>query len=248
MKSRRTRRNNNIKIFFDCEFTGLRKDTTLISIGFITNDRRTFYAEFTDYNESMCNDWIKNNVIDNLKFNDNEASFLVQTKNKTAEENDLIKSHPAEDDDEGFNIVMKGNRRDISIALNKWLNQFVKENLNIEFVSDVCHYDFVLLVDLLLIAKGEGLTAIDLDKEYSSCCYDLNIDIATFLSTNARKAFNVNRESLLKRLYENKKSDKDYSYIMSLLSNREDKHNSLYDAKIIKELYTALHRTNKFFS
>jgi len=34
------------RIFFDTEFTGLHKDTTLISIGLIAEDGRTFYAEF----------------------------------------------------------------------------------------------------------------------------------------------------------------------------------------------------------
>ena len=41
-----------MKIFFDTEFTGLHKNTTLISIGMIAEDGKTFYAEFTDYNEN----------------------------------------------------------------------------------------------------------------------------------------------------------------------------------------------------
>jgi len=56
-----------MKLFFDTEFTGLHKDTTLISIGIVSEDGRKFYAEFTDYDESQCNDWIKENVIKNLK-------------------------------------------------------------------------------------------------------------------------------------------------------------------------------------
>lgn len=247
MKPRRTRRYNNMKVFFDCEFTGLKQNTTLISIGLISNDGRIFYAEFTDYNESDCDDWIKNNVLANLKYKDN-VPFLVKTLNKTVRENEEMKSHPAEEDDKGFNIEMKGIKKDISRELTLWLNQFVKEDYYIEFVSDVCHYDFVLLVDLLLAYKGENLTALAMDEHYSSCCYDLNIDIATYLSTNARKAFDINRETLLGKLYDSQLFDKRNPEVKRLLSNRDDKHNSLYDARVIKELYKELHKTSKFFS
>ena len=55
-----------MKVYFDTEFTGLQKDTDLISIGFVSENGKTFYAEFTDYDESKCDDWIQKNVIDNL--------------------------------------------------------------------------------------------------------------------------------------------------------------------------------------
>jgi DNA polymerase III epsilon subunit-like protein len=42
---------NCMKIFFDTEFTGLHKDTTLISIGLVSEDNRKFYAELIDYKE-----------------------------------------------------------------------------------------------------------------------------------------------------------------------------------------------------
>lgn len=55
-----------MKIFFDTEFTGLHKDTTLISIGLVDEKGYTFYAELTDYDKSQCDDWINENVIANL--------------------------------------------------------------------------------------------------------------------------------------------------------------------------------------
>ena len=57
-----------MKIFFDTEFTGLHKGTTLISIGLIDEKGRTFYAEFSDYDDAQINSWIKENVISNLKW------------------------------------------------------------------------------------------------------------------------------------------------------------------------------------
>ena len=39
------------KIFLDTEFTGLHKNTTLISLGLVSECGKTFYAEFTDYDQ-----------------------------------------------------------------------------------------------------------------------------------------------------------------------------------------------------
>ena len=52
-----------MKIFFDTEFTGLYKDTQLISIGLVSEDNREFYAEITDFNNKNIDEWIKENVL-----------------------------------------------------------------------------------------------------------------------------------------------------------------------------------------
>ena len=71
-------------IYFDTEFTGLRKDTSLISIGLIDSDGRTFYAEFTDYDRSQIDKWIRQNVINNLinPVNTFEGKHWKMTGNK----------------------------------------------------------------------------------------------------------------------------------------------------------------------
>lgn len=75
-----------MKVFFDTEFTGLYKNTMLISIGLISEDRRCFYAELTDYDEAQCSDWIKEHVIANLNLSKLEcdrkyiANYHVGTK------------------------------------------------------------------------------------------------------------------------------------------------------------------------
>jgi len=56
-----------MKIFFDTEFTGLHQNTTLISFGAISESGTEFYSELNDYDESQCDDWIKSNVIKNLR-------------------------------------------------------------------------------------------------------------------------------------------------------------------------------------
>lgn len=110
-----------MKIFFDTEFTGLHKNTTLISIGLVSEDGRTFYAEFTDYDEAQLNDWLKENVIKNLHL-------------------DNWLRHNGNYDD----MKVRGNKEDIQTKLRDWLNQFD----SVEMWSDCLAYDWVLFNDI----------------------------------------------------------------------------------------------------
>ena len=185
-------------LFFDMEFTGLRQNTTPISLGIVSEDGKRFYAEFTDYDESQCDDWIKENVIKNLKL----AGMGVGVSDT--------------DENPPLRIVM-GDKKYIYQEMNEWLHHFD----TIQFVSDVCHYDFVLLIDLLT----NGGTALDLPENISAVCHDLNMDIARHFRVSDREAFDMSREK-----------------IMNDLCKAEDivtgnKHNSLYDAEVIREIY-----------
>ncbi len=55
-----------MKIFFDTEFTGLHKSTTLISIGIVSEDGRELYYELNDYDKNQIDGWLEDNVIANL--------------------------------------------------------------------------------------------------------------------------------------------------------------------------------------
>ncbi len=178
-----------MKIFFDTEFTGLHKNTTLISIGLISEDGRTFYAELTDYDEKQCNDWIKENVIDNLN---------------------MLKPTSARKYIPNYHV---GTRDDIATALENWFKQFNQ----VELVSDVCHYDMVLLIDLF------G-SAFDLPDNVSASCYDINQDIARYYKISQTEAFDKSRENILWDRWKD-----------GAVSG--DKHNALYDAKVIREIY-----------
>jgi len=177
-------------IYFDCEFSGLHKKTTLISIGFITEDGDTFYAEFDDYDRDQCDDWIKENVIKKL----NVRQYDKDKK--------YIKNYHY------------GNKYQIKEMLLVWLKQF--EDTGIQFISDVCHYDFVLLIDLI------ADSALSMPKNISPVCLDINVDIAKYFKISEKNAFNKNREEILKE------------FKIELLEN---KHNALYDAIVIKEIY-----------
>ena len=187
-----------MKIFFDTKFAGLHKDATLISIGLISEDGRQFYAELTDYDLEQCSDWVTDNILKHL------YSWDLDTVNNA-------KYIP------NFHI---GNKQDISIALINWFKQFDY----VELVSDVCHYDFVLFIDLF------G-TAFDIPKNVCSACYDINQDIAKKYNISQQEAFDKSREDILFQTY---KED----------AVNGDKHNALYDAKVIRELYQILNSFN----
>ena len=111
-----------MRIYFDSEFTGLHKDTSLISLGMVADNDKQFYAEFTDYNGSQVDEWIEDNVIANLQFN-GMAPFKDIVGNLT---------------------LMRHNKDMIHVALASWLTQFD----TVELWSDVHHYDVVLLFDI----------------------------------------------------------------------------------------------------
>ena len=86
---------------------------------------------------------------------------------------------------------------------------------DIQLISDVCHYDMVLFIDIF------G-SAFDLPENVCASCHDINQDIAAYYMIDEKTAFDFSREQIL--------SDNEI-YIEG------DKHNSLYDAKVIKNLY-----------
>jgi hypothetical protein len=182
-----------MKIFFDTEFTGLRKDTTLISIGMIAENGETFYAELNDYNEKLCNRWIEDNVLKNLL-----TRYL-----RGIEDKPFVKN------------VHVGDKTSVAKALYMWLKQFDY----VQFVSDVCHYDMVLLIDLFGCA-------FDLPKNVSAVCYDINQDIAKHYEITDAEAFDKSREEI----------------VQELCGTEIDgvKHNALYDAMVIKAIYEEL--------
>ena len=189
-----------MKIFFDTEFTGLHKDTTLISIGLVDGDGRTFYAEFSDYDESQVDNWILENVISHLK--------LACTP-RTGPVINIYEN----------NWEVYGDKAQVKDVLKDWLSKYDI----VQLVSDVCHYDMVLFIDIF------G-SAFDLPKNVCPFCYDINHDIAELCVISDAEAFDKSREELCYRDIEGYK------------------HNALYDAKVIKEIYSYCHPDEILYS
>jgi len=110
-----------MRIYFDCEFTGLHKKTTLISIGLISEDGRTFYAELTDYDELQIDKWLQENVLNNL---------YLETGDNQPKTYD--------------NCSIKESKSYVADELVEWLSQFD----SVEMWSDCLAYDWVLFNDL----------------------------------------------------------------------------------------------------
>lgn len=175
-----------MNIFFDTEFTGLHQNTTLISAGFVSENNDEFYAEFTDYNKKQIDEWLQNNVIENLLMTKHDANYC-NIKDK--------------------NYYIKGNTNKIKKYLSEWLLQFN----DIEIWSDCLSYDWMLFNQLW----GH---AFNIPKNI----YYIPFDISTAFKLKGIDP-DINRETF---------SD--------LQSSKSQKHNALWDAKVIKACYKKL--------
>ncbi len=135
----------NTKIFFDTEFTGLHKNTTLISIGLVSECGKTFYAELTDYDKSKIDEWLQTNVIDNL--------MLPYDKTKKEFDFNLRRN--------GLTTYL-GKLENLKEELTEWLSQFE----SVEMWSDCLAYDWVLFNDIF------G-TAFDIPKNVYYIPFDI---------------------------------------------------------------------------
>jgi hypothetical protein len=114
-----------MKVFFDTEFTGLHNGTTLISIGMVAEDGKTFYAECRDYEKGQVDKWIKDNIISKtsyLKESGNLEMASVSYSSYYAPVTKPILEHD----------------------ITEWLSQYD----SIEMWSDCLAYDWVLFCDI----------------------------------------------------------------------------------------------------
>lgn len=160
-----------MKIYFDTEFTGLQKNTTLISIGLISEDGRSFYAEFSDYDHDLVDDWIQENVIDNLLYDIENCEW----KNDVAD------------------VQIYGNTDNVRDALELWLLQFDI----VELCSDVCHYDMVLFIDIFgnafSLPENVSASCIDINQKI----YEKKL----FGCGTLQQAFDLSREKIAEEFY-----------------------------------------------
>lgn len=177
------------KVFFDTEFTGLHKGTTLISIGLISDNGKTFYAELTDYDRTQLNDWLMENVIKKLTLSKEKENTGFGNNEKEC---------------------WKGNKDYVALKLFRWLFQWEK----VEIWSDCLAYDWVLFNNLF------G-TAFDIPKNV----YYIPFDICTMFKLNDIDP-DINREQ--------------FAFEQELPLESPEKHNALWDAKVIKKCYERL--------
>lgn len=174
-----------MRIFLDTEFTGLHKNTTLISIGLVDEDGRSFYAEFTDYDKKQADEWIEENIIGHLIL-----PTLVY---------DIIKQCNVSE----YSLFV-GDKQTITNKLLVWLSSYEE----VEIWSDCLAYDWVLFCDLF---GG----ALNLPKNI----YYIPFDLATLFRLS-----NIDPDI----------SREEYC---GLSINSDNKHNALWDARVIKACF-----------
>ncbi|KRN84193.1 hypothetical protein IV75_GL000903 [Carnobacterium maltaromaticum] len=187
-----------MKVFMDTEFTGLHKGTTLISIGLVSENGESFYAELTDYDKSQVDVWLQENVIDNL----------------------ILAKDPAYD---GYGTSMwdlqtnattaKGTNEIIKYRLSEWFSDLGgrdKKLEKIEIWSDCLAYDWILFNNIYGDAFG-----------IPDDVYYIPFDICTAFKLKGIDP-DISREEFIANSVEG------------------DKHNALYDAKVIKACYEKL--------
>jgi len=53
-------------VYFDLEFTGLKRDAEIITLALVTSRGDSLYLESSEYDRDKCDDWIKKHVLENI--------------------------------------------------------------------------------------------------------------------------------------------------------------------------------------
>ena len=188
-----------MKIFLDSEFTKLDKDGELISLGLVTEDNREFYAEFNDYDENQIDDWLQENVINNLVFKD--VLIELNGRDTYAHYDVSLLSIP-----KSKKVTIKSCKH----TIGEYIKKFLEIYKDVEIWSDCLAYDCMLFCNIF----GGAL-------KIPNNIYYIPFDIATLMKIKGVDP-DINREEFINN------------------SVKGNKHNALYDAKVIKACYEKL--------
>lgn len=173
-----------MKIFFDTEFTGLHKGTSLISIGLISEDGKTFYAELQDYDKTQVDEWIKENVINN-------TSYLKETDNLEMASQSYITFYAP--------VI---NKQFLEADLREWFSQFDK----VEIWSDCLAYDWVLFNDIFghafNIPQNVYYIPFDICTLFKIKGIDPDVNREEFAEINGKKHNALHDAEVIKACYE----------------------------------------------
>jgi hypothetical protein len=176
------------KIFYDSEFTGLHQHTTLISIGLVSECGQQFYAEFSDYDKSQCDEWIMDNVIQHTRWiQHSETQVINHREDKTQ--------------------LCFGDTAMVREQLQQWLVQFGQ----IEIWADCLAYDWVLFCQIfggaLFIPKQIFFMPFDLSTYFKLQGFEPNCNRADYAGVDSLTLHNALDDALLaKACYEKLKN------------------------------------------
>jgi len=201
------------KLFFDTEFTGLHQNTTLISLGIVSECGKKFYAEFIDYDKSQIDDWLQENIIDKLKFTEHITAscggWESNPRDTNEYDNALEMALRRKDADLG-ELYCIGKTPMIVNRLEDWLEQFDE----VEMWSDCLSYDWVLFSQL-------WRHAFNIPKNV----YYIPFDICTMFKLKHIDP-DISREK--------------YAYGDVNKEMSDNKHTALWDAVVIRDCFIKL--------
>lgn len=124
-----------MKYFFDTEFIEWAGGIQLVSIGIVREDGRMFYAESCTFDERLADQWVKDNVISKLHFNNEKFNSFWSP--------------------DGVQINVFGTETFIKEQLLLWLSP--SEDETPEFYAYYASYDWVVFARIFgrLIEKPE---------------------------------------------------------------------------------------------
>lgn len=218
-----------IEMFFDTEFTGLRKNTDLISIGCTFRNGNYFYGEIkgVDLESPEIGE-------DTKKFLKREVYPGLMFIGKSTDDEDDVRIPDMDEYAEfGENTICYGSKEFVGGVFCAWVSAWASHQTIVP-VSDVMYYDMILLMDLIHSAKPNEYA----DEKAISAAKDIVVPVGIDLNDNIRKAlkiypyeaFDINREELANKVSPG-------NPIMHLPTK---KHNALYDARVIRVLYDGL--------
>lgn len=226
-----------VNLYWDCEFSGLHKNTTLMSIGIVSDLGPTFYAELNDYDKDQIDEWLEENVISNFKYNaplmnpedDYFVEYDIPSRERDFDKEHFIIIQPRmmgktisqmracalyQFDQVKYSTSMRVNMARLKTELTRWLNTF--NMFEVKMVSDCLAYDWVLFNDIFGHAFNIPSFVNYIPKDICTMFEDRNIDP------------DISREEFIS----------DIGGDVEPLKG--DKHNALYDAEVIKLCYTKL--------
>ena len=150
-------------LFYDLEVTRLHQQTTPMSIGFVSYDgTRVFYAEFTDYDKSQMDHWLKENVVNRFILTDMSDRTYKESGKTQFFKGDLdwVVSHP-----KGLKNWLQSFGEKIVLAASGGTYDWVvfRTMMRIKYVEDMPDYIDGWPIDVVSLLRWEGY---DPEEEY----------------------------------------------------------------------------------
>lgn len=182
-------------VFLNVQSTGLTQKSEIISFALTNLFGDYLYVEIPEFDKSKCDDWIEENVIEALKYQD----FL----NPINHEFIFDYRSPIERNNQDKFIVEKNSEITLESITEAWLksNLIRSNNQKLTIVTDCGSYAWVLFAEIFGGFFGENSNFPNFVSPYS---HDFNQDLANFCKVDSSTAFEIDRYEFAKYKTEKK--------------------------------------------